>query len=172
MKIAEQALTKFGYLTQKKQAPAGPAVPWQDISFENLIKLQASKATAGTKEVVLLVTDSKYKSVFLNWLILANYHNIHNYVMVALNAEMHEFCKDIGFPSYFFKDQFSSQLQVGQIWAARVKIIIKILEMGVGVHMVDSDAFFLQDPYPFMHPDKYDIEALPGNITSKYICCF
>ena len=82
--------------------------------------------------------------------------------MIALNQEMHDFCKALGFPSFYFEKEFPAHTDVSKIWMTRVKIIIRILEMGVGVHMVDSDAFFLQNPYPFMHNDHADIEALPG----------
>lgn len=146
--------------TKTKDTPAMLKAP----AFEKIVRQQAEKSSS-KNEVILLVNDIKYKAVFLNWLVLAEHHQINNYLMIALDAETNKFCQEIGFPVYFFEEVFGAKrLNVAEIWAQRIKIILGVLQMGVGVHMIDSDAFMLQNPYPYLNPELYDIESLGGKL--------
>ncbi len=114
--------------------------------------------------MILLANGNSYKRVFLNWLVLANYHGIENYLIISLDEKTQRFCEAVGVPAHFFENIFGPRVNLTRedLWYNRVKIILRTLKLGVGVHIMDADVFMLINPYPFLHHELYDFESLGG----------
>lgn len=111
---------------------------------------------------VLTFVDSSYFSLFHNWLVHYNQTcgipvnatiTYPNLLPVCMDEQVGEMLSPLGlscssFSSNIWGKATGRKRPVGNVWLRRMQIIIELLEAGEDVLLTDTDAFWLQDPFP------------------------
>ena len=129
------------------------------IDTNTLIRLANDRAD--DNRVVVVFSDSRYRTVLLNWLVGLHRLGIRNYLVISLDDDIHRFLEERGFPS------FLSPLEgeLNKLWSLRIQIFQSLCAAGISFLHSDADAIWLKNPFPeFFDNSTQNIIASQGTI--------
>lgn len=122
--------------------------PWVPI-------LQTTLHNMSSKRLNIVVSDGKFKSVLLNWLVASLVklpHPLENIVIIALDSDLHTLLEERGIISVYIdpKTVVSTNLKkkglLYHIWITRLTVYRLVSHWGYDIAMFDTDAILLQNP--------------------------
>ena len=121
----------------------------------------------------MVMSNSAYKEVLLNWLISAAFIaaiSLEQILVVALDNPLWRLMHDRGFQSVFVPPSSLTRdtTLFGQIMFTRLSVMRLLNHWEFDVAMIDTDALLLKDPWPLFEqfPDS-DIVASQGKFPSE-----
>lgn len=128
--------------------------------------LQLANSRKYKQTIVLVFADHRYIEVLLNWLIGLNRLGIHNYLIVSLDTEIHDFLEPRGFPTVLYP----LEGPVSDLWSLRAKIFLDLCANGIDFIHSDADAIWLKNPIPrYFVESGHHIVASQGTIWPRDI---
>lgn len=113
------------------------------------------------KEVKIVVfANYNYLPVLKNWMIAMKNLNIANYIIIALDEELHTYLKAKNIPTLLRL----CELDLEKLWIHRVEVLLELLEEGYNVIHSDADAVWLKDPLPYLEKLPQDMIFSQGTI--------
>lgn len=116
------------------------------------------------KEVIVALANSNVKDMLEVWFTSIKRAGISNYLVVALDDAMVEFCKSNDVPVYK-RDPDKDVDSVGKIGgnhvvsALKFRILREFLQLGYSVLLSDVDIVYLQNPFDHFQRDS-DVESM------------
>ncbi|KAL6504677.1 Arabinosyltransferase rra3 [Orobanche hederae] len=116
------------------------------------------------KELIVALANSNVKPMLEVWFTNIKKVGISNYLVVALDDEIVEFCKSNDVPSYQ-RDPDETIDSVGKtggnhaVSGLKFRILREFLQLGYSVLLSDVDIVFLQNPFDHLYRDS-DVESM------------
>ena len=121
----------------------------------------AARERAAGSSVIITFANSFYADVLMNWLVALSLQSIDNYVVIALDRELHATLSDRGIPSLLC--ELKSDL--GDLWVQRIRVFATLCDAGVDFVHSDADAVWLRDPRQLYFTDAdVDLIASQGTV--------
>lgn len=149
----------FGTVKSLRTNP--PVVPDESVN-PRLAKLLAEIAVG--KEVIVAVANSNVKSMLEVWFTSIKKVGIPNYLVVALDDAIVEFCKENKVPVYK-RDPDENVDFIGKsggnhaVSGLKFRILREFLQLGYSVLLSDVDIVYLQNPFDHLYRDS-DVESM------------
>jgi len=122
--------------------------------------IAAARERAAGDSVILTFANSLYADVLMNWLVALSLQSIDNYLVIALDRELHASLTDRGIPSLLC--ELKSDL--GDLWIQRVRVFATLCDAGVDFVHSDADAVWLRDPKLYFADAEVDLVASQGTV--------
>jgi hypothetical protein len=120
-----------------------------------------ARARAAGSSVIITFANSLYADVLMNWLVAISLKSIDNYLVIALDRELHASLSDRGIPSLLC--EWNTDL--GDLWIRRVRVFATLCDAGVDFVHSDVDAIWLRDPRGLYFTDAdVDLVASQGTV--------
>lgn len=154
----------------KKAAPFGkvksmsanpPVLPDESVN-PRLAKILAEVAVG--KEVIVVLANSNVKSMLEIWFTSIKRVGIPNYLVVALDDDIVDFCKENGV-SVYKRDPDETVDFIGKtgsnhaVSGLKFQILRDFLQLGYSVLLSDVDIVYLQNPFDHLYRDS-DVEVM------------
>lgn len=116
------------------------------------------------KELIVALANSKVQEMLEVWFTNIKKVGIKNYLVVALDDAMAEFCKSNGVPVYQ-RDPDKNVDTVGktggnhEVSGLKFRILREFLQLGYSVLLSDVDIVYLQNPFDHLYRDS-DVESM------------
>ncbi|KAF4368068.1 hypothetical protein F8388_002679 [Cannabis sativa] len=122
------------------------------------------KKFAVQNEIIVALANSNVKSMLEIWFNSIKKVGITNYLVVALDDEIVDFCKSNEVPFYQRdpEDAIDSIAKTGgnhAVSGTKFRILREFLQLGYSVLLSDVDIVYLQNPFDYLHRDS-DIESM------------
>ncbi|KAK4722885.1 hypothetical protein R3W88_013118 [Solanum pinnatisectum] len=149
----------FGVVKSLRTNP--PVMPDESVN-PRLAKLLAEIAVG--KEVIVALANSNVKSMLEVWFNSIKKVGIPNYLVVALDDAIVEFCKENDVPVYK-RDPDENVDFIGKsggnhaVSGLKFRILREFLQLGYGVLLSDVDIVYLQNPFDHLYRDS-DVESM------------
>lgn len=149
----------FGTVKSLRTNP--PVVPDDSVN-PRLAKLLAEIAV--DKEVIVALANSNVKSMLEVWFTSIKKVGIPNYLVVALDDAIVEFCKENEVPVYK-RDPDENVDFIGKsggnhaVSGLKFRILREFLQLGYSVLLSDVDIVYLQNPFDHLYRDS-DVESM------------
>ncbi|XP_060199627.1 arabinosyltransferase RRA3-like [Lycium barbarum] len=149
----------FGTVKSLRTTP--PVLPDESVN-PRLAKLLSEIAV--NKEVIVAVANSNVKSMLEVWFNSIKKVGIPNYLVVALDDEIVDFCKENDVPLYK-RDPDENVDFIGKsggnhaVSGLKFRILREFLQLGYGVLLSDVDIVYLQNPFDHLYRDS-DVESM------------
>ncbi|XP_016475952.1 arabinosyltransferase RRA3 [Nicotiana tabacum] len=162
---------KAGPFGKVKSMRANPPVLPDESVNPRLAKILAEVAVEN--EVIVVLANSNVKSMLEVWFTSIKRVGIPNYLVVALDDVIVDFCKENAVSVYkrdpdervdFIGKTGSNQAVSG----LKFRILREFLQLGYSVLLSDVDIVYLQNPFDYLYRDS-DVEAMSdghNNITA------
>ncbi|KAH6778805.1 Nucleotide-diphospho-sugar transferase family protein [Perilla frutescens var. hirtella] len=153
---------KAGPFGTVKSLRTNPAVIPDETVNPRLAKILTEVAVR--KEIIVALANSNVKSMLELWFTNIKKVGIPNYLVVALDDEILEFCKANDVPVYQ-RDRDESIDSIGKgggnhaVSGLKFRILREFLQLGYSVLLSDVDIVFLQNPFDHLHRDS-DVESM------------
>ncbi|KAH6816903.1 Nucleotide-diphospho-sugar transferase family protein [Perilla frutescens var. frutescens] len=153
---------KAGPFGTVKSLRTNPAVVPDETVNPRLAKILTEVAVR--KEIIVALANSNVKSMLELWFTNIKKVGIPNYLVVALDDEILEFCKANDVPVYQ-RDRDESIDSIGKgggnhaVSGLKFRILREFLQLGYSVLLSDVDIVFLQNPFNHLHRDS-DVESM------------
>lgn len=121
----------------------------------------AARERAASGRVVIAFADSRYADVLMNWLVALALQRVDNYLVIALDRELHALLTAHGIPSVL------SQLNgtLGDLWVERIRVFAALCAAGIDFIHSDVDAIWLRDPrQAYFSNSDADLIASQGTV--------
>lgn len=175
LKLAEQGKdhAQKQVLALGKQSKAGPfgtvkavrtnppVIPDQSV---NLRLANILEKVAVNRELIVAVANSNVKVMLELWFTTIKKAGIPNYLVVALDDEIVQFCKKNDVPVYK-RDPDEKVDSIGRtggnhaVSGTKFSILREFLQLGYGVLLSDVDIVYLQNPFDHLYRDS-DVESM------------
>ena len=127
------------------------------------------------KSLILVFANNAYFKVLENWLAFISAHDINNYLVIALDAEVYERLQKSQ-KTVLFRPCGNG---LGDLWVHRIHVINEFLEKGIDVIHSDADAVWLKNPLGYINEQDSDIvfsqgTFWPRDVHEKWgfvLCC-
>ena len=134
-----------------------------------------SKKEKFTDHLVIVFANHNYLPVLQNWLTAMDRLKIDNYLIIALDKDLHTYLKDKSIPTLLRP----CELDLGKLWVHRVEILLELMKQGYDVIHSDADAIWLKDPLPYLNALPQDMifsqgTIWPPDVQEKWgfvLCC-
>ncbi|KAF4356462.1 hypothetical protein G4B88_015296 [Cannabis sativa] len=115
-------------------------------------------------EIIVALANSNVKSMLEVWFNSIKKVGITNYLVVALDDVIVDFCKSNDVPFYKRdpEDGVDSIAKTGgnhAVSGTKFRILREFLQLGYGVLLSDVDIVYLQNPFDYLHRDS-DVESM------------
>jgi hypothetical protein len=104
--------------------------------------IAAARQRAAGRPVVIAFADSRYADVLMNWLVALALQQVDNYLVIALDRDLHELLMARGIPCVLCK----LDGDLGDLWVERVRVFAALCAAGIDFIHSDVDAVWLRDP--------------------------
>lgn len=104
--------------------------------------ISAARARAAGGWVVIAFADSRYTDVLMNWLVALALRQVDNYLIIALDRDLHAFLSAHGVPCVLCE----LRGDLGDLWVERVRVFSVLCAAGIDFIHSDVDAIWLRDP--------------------------
>ena len=116
------------------------------------------------KEIIVALANSNVKSMLEVWFTSIKNVGIPNYLVVALDDHIEEFCKSNDVPVYKRDPDkgIDSIAQTGgnhAVSGLKFRILREFLQLGYSVLLSDVDIVYLQNPFDYIYRDS-DVESM------------
>jgi hypothetical protein len=123
--------------------------------------IAAARERAAGRTVVIAFADSRYTDVLMNWLVALALQQVDNYLVIALDRDLHELLTAHGIPCVLCK--LSGDL--GDLWVERVRVFAALCAAGIDFIHSDVDAIWLRDPREaYFGAAEVDLIASQGTV--------
>lgn len=131
---------------------------------------------AQNKTIIIVFANKQYSKVLGNWIEAINKLNITNYLVISMDEILHRQLNEMHIPSI----ERICNVELGDIWNHRIKVINEIIECGYNVVHSDADAIWLKNPMQeYIYNQPYDMifsqgTYWPKNAHKKFgfvLCC-
>ncbi|KAK4348740.1 hypothetical protein RND71_031495 [Anisodus tanguticus] len=149
----------FGTVKSLRTNP--PVLPDESVN-PRLAKLLSEIAV--NKEVIVALANSNVKSMLEVWFNSIKKVGIPNYLVVALDDTIVDFCKENDVPVYK-RDPDENVDFIGKsggnhaVSGLKFRILREFLQLGYGVLLSDVDIVYLQNPFDHLYRDS-DVESM------------
>ncbi|XP_073156395.1 arabinosyltransferase RRA3-like [Henckelia pumila] len=153
---------KAGPFGTVKGLRTNPTVLPDENVNPRLAKILAKVAV--NKELIVAIANSNVKWMLEVWFTSIQKLGIPNYLVVALDDGILEFCKSNGVPVYQ-RDPDEAVDSVGKtggnhaVSGLKFRILREFLQLGYGVLLSDVDIVYLQNPFDHLYRDS-DVESM------------
>ena len=121
----------------------------------------AARQRAAGRTVVIAFADSRYTDVLMNWLVALALRQVDNYLVIALDRELHDLLTAHGIPCVLCK--FNGDL--GDLWVERIRVFAALCAAGIDFIHSDVDAVWLRDPREaYFGAGEADLIASQGTV--------
>lgn len=116
------------------------------------------------KEVIVALANSNVKEPLEVWFTNIKRVGIPNYIVVALDDEIADFCKSNNVP-FYKRDPDNGVDSIGRsggnhaVSALKFRILREFLQLGYSVLLSDIDIVYLQNPFDHLYRDS-DVESM------------
>lgn len=116
------------------------------------------------KEVIVALANSNVKAMLEVWFTNIKRAGIKNYLVVALDDAIFDFCKSNEVPVYK-RDPDDVVDSIGKtggnhkVSGLKFRILREFLQLGYSVLLSDVDIVYLQNPFDYLHRDS-DVESM------------
>ncbi|KAI4967068.1 hypothetical protein ZWY2020_031077 [Hordeum vulgare] len=159
-KEKNQALYSAGPFGTVKALRTNPTVMPDDSTNPRLAKILQHVAVK--KEIIVAVANSNVKETLGMWFTNIKRVGITNYLVVALDDSIENFCKSKDVPVYR-RDPDEGIDSIGKHetmpLCSEVCILREFLQLGYSVLLSDIDIMFFQNPFDHLYRDS-DIESM------------
>ncbi|CAK7347690.1 unnamed protein product [Dovyalis caffra] len=119
---------------------------------------------ADRKELIVALANSNVKTMLEVWFTNIKKAGIHNYLVVALDDHIVDFCKSNDVPVYKRNPDsgIDSVARTGgnhAVSGLKFRILREFLQLGYSVLLSDVDIIYLQNPFDHLHRDS-DVESM------------
>ena len=131
-----------------------------DASGDTQLVAAARERAAGGR-VIIAFADSRYADVLMNWLVALALQGVDNYLVIALDRDLHALLTAHGVPCVL------SELKgdLGDLWVARIRVFAALCAAGIDFIHSDVDAIWLRDPREaYLGESDADLIASQGTI--------
>lgn len=138
-----------------------PVIPDESVN-PRLAKILGEVAIF--KELIVVLANSNVKEMLQLWFTNIKRVGIPNYLVVALDDNIEEFCKSNDVPVYR-RDPDQGVDAVGKIGSnhavsgLKFQILREFLQLGYSVLLSDVDIVYLQNPFDYLYRDS-DVESM------------
>ncbi|XP_020210516.1 arabinosyltransferase RRA3 [Cajanus cajan] len=149
----------FGTVKALRTNP--PVIPDESVN-PRLAKILGEVAIY--KELVVALANSNVKEMLQLWFTNIKRVGIPNYLVVALDDSIEEFCKSNDVPVYR-RDPDQGVDAVGEsggnhaVSGLKFRILREFLQLGYSVLLSDVDIVYLQNPFDYLYRDS-DVESM------------
>ncbi|VFQ65717.1 unnamed protein product [Cuscuta campestris] len=149
----------FGTVKSLRTNP--PVIPDESVN-PRLAKILAEVSIG--KEIIVALANSNVKSMLEVWFTSIKRAGISNYLVVALDDPILDFCKENGVPVYK-RDPDEMVDSVGKmggnhaVSGLKFRILREFLQLGYSVLLSDVDIVYLQNPFDHLYRDS-DVESM------------
>ncbi|KAF7007790.1 hypothetical protein CFC21_022691 [Triticum aestivum] len=157
-----QALYSAGPFGTVKALRTNPTVMPDESTNPRLAKILQQVAVK--KEIIVAVANSNVKQTLEMWFTNIKRVGITNYLVVALDDSIENFCKSKDVPVYR-RDPDEGIDSIGKtggnhaVSALKFRILREFLQLGYSVLLSDIDIMFFQNPFDHLYRDS-DIESM------------
>jgi hypothetical protein len=131
--------------------------------IENDDILQKAHKYKQRNTIIVAISSNQYSDVALSWAKSMQDLNITNYLIIAMEEELHAKLKDNNINVAY--KPFVVDKDLGSFWVFRLKVIKSLLDSGVNVIHSDTDALWLKNPlHKYFYDSKFDVLASQGTI--------
>ena len=122
------------------------------------------------KELIVALANSNVKEMLQLWFTNIKRVGIPNYLVVALDDNIEEFCKSNDVPVYR-RDPDQGVDVVGKsggshaVSGLKFRILREFLQLGYSVLLSDVDIVYLQNPFDYLYRDS-DVESMSSCLPS------
>ncbi|XP_062099024.1 arabinosyltransferase RRA3-like [Humulus lupulus] len=153
---------KAGPMGTVKALRTSPTVSPDDSVNPRLAKILEKVAVQN--EIIVALANSNVKSMLEVWFTSIKKVGITNYLVVALDDEIVDFCKSNDVPFYKRdpEDGVDSIAKTGgnhAVSGTKFRILREFLQLGYGVLLSDVDIVYLQNPFDYLQRDS-DVESM------------
>lgn len=165
--IALGPSVKAGPFGTVRSLRTNPSVQPVDFSDEKLSQLLAR--IAPDKELIVGIANNDVRDMVRVWFSCIKKAGIENYLVIALDDKMAEFCQLNQVP-FYRKDATiaAAQVETGAnhaISGLKFNLLRELLVLGYSVLLSDVDVVFFQNPFLHLHRDC-DVEAMSDGHTN------
>jgi hypothetical protein len=112
-------------------------------------------------DVILVLCNSHYKEVLVNWIAAMEQIRVRNYLVIALDQKLFMYLINNNINAYFHRIGNNKK----DLWTARLFMVKKVLDLGFNVIHSDPDAIWLKDPQEsFFRKNDWNISFSQGTI--------
>jgi hypothetical protein len=130
-------------------------------SSGDALLVAAARERAASGKVIIAFADSRYADVLMNWLVALALQQVDNYLVIALDRDLHGLLTAHGIPCVL--SELSGDL--GDLWVARIRVFAALCAAGIDFIHSDVDAIWLRDPRQAYFGDSdADLIASQGTI--------
>ncbi|GER44323.1 nucleotide-diphospho-sugar transferase family protein [Striga asiatica] len=153
---------KAGPFGTVKGLRTNPTVLPDETINPRLAKILAKVAVR--KELIVALANSHVKPMLNVWFTNIKKVGIPNYLVVALDDEIADFCKSNDVP-FYQRDPDEAIDSVGKtggnhaVSGLKFRILREFLQLGYSVLLSDVDIVFLQNPFDYLYRDS-DVESM------------
>lgn len=153
---------KAGPFGTVKGLRTNPAVVPDDSVNPRLAKVLEEVAVQN--ELIVALANSNVKAMLEVWFTSIKKVGITNYLVVALDDPIEEFCKSNGVPVYR-RDPDEGVDTIGKtggnhaVSGLKFRILREFLQLGYSVLLSDVDIVYLQNPFNYLYRDS-DVESM------------
>ncbi|CAA0813328.1 Nucleotide-diphospho-sugar transferase family protein [Striga hermonthica] len=153
---------KAGPFGTVKGLRTNPSVLPDESVNPRLAKILSEVAVG--KELIVALANSNVKPMLEVWFTNIKKVGITNYLVVALDDEIVDFCKSNDVPFYKrdpdeFIDSVGKTGGNHAVSGLKFRILREFLQLGYSVLLSDIDIVFLQNPFDFLYRDS-DVESM------------
>lgn len=126
---------------------------------------------AVNKELIVAVANSNVKDMLEVWCSSIQKIGIPNYLVVALDDGIEEFCKSNGIPVYK-RDPDENVDSIGKsggnhaVSGLKFRVLREFLQLGYSVLLSDVDIVYLQNPFHHLYRDS-DVESMTDGHNNR-----
>ncbi|KAG4962391.1 hypothetical protein JHK82_039080 [Glycine max] len=145
-----------------------PVIPDESVN-PRLTKILGEVAIY--KELIVALANSNVKEMLQLWFTNIKRVGIPNYLVVALDDNIEEFCKSNDVPVYR-RDPDQGVDVVGKsggnhaVSGLKFRILREFLQLGYSVLLSDVDIVYLQNPFDYLYRDS-DVESMSDGHNNK-----
>lgn len=153
---------KAGPFGTVKGLRTNPAVVPDDSVNPRLAKVLEEVAVQN--ELIVALANSNVKAMLEVWFTSIKKVGITNYLVVALDDPIEEFCKSNGVP-FYRRDPDEGVDTIGKtggnhaVSGLKFRILREFLQLGYSVLLSDVDIVYLQNPFNYLYRDS-DVESM------------
>lgn len=123
--------------------------------------LAAARERAAGRSVIVSFANSGYADVLMNWLVALALQRVDNYLVIALDAELHAMLTAHRIPCVL--SEFNGSL--GDLWVERIRAFAALCDAGIDFIHSDVDALWLRDPrQAYLADSDADLIASQGTV--------
>nr|XP_043618480.1 arabinosyltransferase RRA3-like [Erigeron canadensis] len=160
---AEDKTKKVGPFGTVKGTRTNPVVLPDDSVNPRLAKIL--KKVAVKNELIVALANSNVKPVLELWFTSIKKVGIPNYLVVALDDGIVDFCKENDVPFYTNEDHNIVDKSVAKtddrhaVSGLKFRILREFLQLGYSVLLSDVDIVYIQNPFDYIYRDS-DVESM------------